>query len=67
MKTKLALVRAWFTRPRNRRYLYRVVNASVAAFVVYGLVTGAEAAAALLVVNAVLGLADANVPVVGGE
>lgn len=67
MKTKLARVRAWFTRPRNRRYLYRIVNTCVGVFVVYGLVTGEEAAAALLVVNAVLGLADANVPSYDGE
>ena len=55
-------LRAWFAKPGHRRYVYRVANASLAAAVVYGLATGEKAAAALLVVNAVLGLADANVP-----
>lgn len=61
MKTFFA-VRRWFAKPSHRRYVYRVVNAGVGAGVVYGLASGEEAAAALLVVNAVLGLADANVP-----
>lgn len=54
--------RVWLAKPNHRRYVYRVANAFLAAAVVYGLATGEKAAAALLVVNAVLGLADANVP-----
>ena len=50
-----------YLTPARRRYIYRVVNALVGAAVVYGLANGEEAAALLLVVNAVLGLADANV------
>ena len=45
----------------RRRYLYRLANAAVALFVLYGLATGDEADAWLVVVNAALGLADANV------
>lgn len=47
--------------PKTRKYLYRVVNALLAAAVVYGLVNGDQSAALLLVANAALGLADANV------
>lgn len=47
--------------PTTRRYIYRVVSASLAAAVVYGLVNGDQSAAWLLVANAALGLADANV------
>lgn len=58
-------IRATFT-PKRRRYIYRVVNACIGAAVVYGLASGEEAAALGLVVNAVLGMADANVTV-GGD
>jgi len=51
----------WFRVGKNRRYSYRVVNAVVAAFVVYGVLNGEQSAAILLVANAALGLADANV------
>jgi hypothetical protein len=53
-------LRAWFT-PQRRLHIYDVANAGVAAGVVYGLATEQEAAALLLIVNAVLGLARANV------
>lgn len=46
---------------RRRRYLYRVTNGALGVAVVYGLVQGNEAAAWLLLVNAVLGVADAHV------
>ena len=62
MTLLMAKLRAWFAKPSHRRYVYRVANASLAAAVVFGFATGERAAAALLVVNAVLGLADANVP-----
>lgn len=52
----------WLRKPRSRRYVYRVVNAGVGVGVVRGLASGEEAAALLLLVNAALGLADANVP-----
>lgn len=51
---------AWFT-PQRRRYLYRVTNAGLLVAVGYGLLTGDESQLWLLFVNAVLGLADANV------
>ncbi len=53
--------KALVDRPNVRRYIYRVVNAGVGVLVIHGLVTGNEAAAWLLLVNAVLGLADAKV------
>lgn len=46
---------------KRRRYIYRITSAAVAAAAVYGVVNGEEAAAWLLLINAVLGLADANV------
>lgn len=55
-------IAAWIRKPKNRRHVYRVVNAGVGVGVVYGVATGEEAAALLLLVNATLGLADANVP-----
>jgi hypothetical protein len=45
----------------QRRYIYRLVNALVAAAVLYGLLNGDQSAAFLLIANAALGLADANV------
>lgn len=45
-----------------RQWLYRVANAAVAVVVAYGLIDGNMAAMWLLLVNALLGLADANVP-----
>lgn len=45
-----------------RRWLYRVGNAALGVAVVYGLVNGEEAAAWGLVLNALLFMADANVP-----
>lgn len=51
---------AFFT-PKRRRYLYRVTNAGLLVAVGYGVLTGEESALLLLFVNAVLGMADANV------
>lgn len=48
-------------KPTHRRYLYRVANAALAIAVGYGLVNGDQSALWLLAINAVLGLADANV------
>jgi len=48
-------------RPAVRRYSYRVANAGVGVLVVRGLIDGRESAAWLLLVNAVLGMADAKV------
>lgn len=47
--------------PKTRKYLYRVANAVLAVAVLKGLLSGEESAAGLLVANAALGLADANV------
>lgn len=47
--------------PRVRRYVYRIATAGLAVAGVYGLVDGEQAAAWLLVVAAVTGMADANV------
>jgi hypothetical protein len=49
-------------KPAHRRYLYRVANAGLALAVGYGVLNGEESALWLLAINAVLGLADANVP-----
>lgn len=51
----------WLT-PRRRRWIYRLANTGLGVAVVYKLVDGEQAAAWLLLVNAALGLADANVP-----
>lgn len=48
--------------PAFRRWLYRVANAAVAVVVAYGVIDGNMAAMWLLLVNAILGLADANTP-----
>lgn len=48
--------------PATRKWLYGIANAGVAIAVVYGVVNGVEAAAWGLLINAVLGLAQANVP-----
>jgi len=53
--------KAVIDRPTVRRYLYRVANAAVGVLVIHGLVTGNQAAAWLILLNAVLGLADAKV------
>lgn len=47
---------------RTRLWIYNVLNAGVGVAVVYGVVNDQEALAWLLVVNAVLGMAAANVP-----
>jgi hypothetical protein len=47
--------------PTTRRYMYRVANAGLAVAVGYGAITGNESMLWLLLVNALLGLADANV------
>jgi hypothetical protein len=52
---------AWLTATR-RRTVYRVANAGLALAVAYQLVDGDKSALWLLLVNAVLGIADANVP-----
>lgn len=54
-------IKALVDRPTVRRYAYRVANAAVGVLVIHGLVTGNEAATWLLLINAVLGLADAKV------
>lgn len=43
-----------------RRYVYRVASAGLAVAGVYGLVDGKQAAAWLLAIAAVTGMADAN-------
>lgn len=48
--------------PAVRRWIYGVANAAVAVAVVYGLVNGEQASVWGVLVNAVLGLAQANVP-----
>lgn len=50
---------------RTRRYLYRIASASVVLLVAYRLIDGETAALWLLLVSAVLGLADVNVEVEG--
>lgn len=50
-----------FFTPQRRRYIYRVTNAGLLVAVGYGALTGEESTLWLLAVNAVLGLADANV------
>lgn len=50
----------WFSVAKHRKYLYRAANGLTAALVVYGLMSGEQAAVLLVAVNAVLGLADAN-------
>lgn len=50
----------WFT-PQKRRYIYRITNAAVLAAVVYGFVAVDKIAAIGLILNAVLGMADAKV------
>lgn len=46
---------------KNRRYLYRVANAALAVAVGYQVIDGNTAALWLVLINALLGLADANV------
>ncbi|WP_159795618.1 hypothetical protein [Puerhibacterium puerhi] len=52
---------------KTRRYLYRVGNAAVAVAVGYGLLNGEEGALWGLLLNALLGLADANTPAESSE
>jgi len=47
--------------PAVRRWMYRVANAGLAVAVGYGVLNGQESMLWLLLVNALLGLADANV------
>lgn len=47
--------------PGVRRWMYRVANAGLAVAVGYGVLNGEESMLWLLLVNALLGLADANV------
>ena len=56
-----------FLTPKRRRYLYRVANAGLAVAVGYKVLDGQESALWLLLVNAALGMADANVPEEGPE
>lgn len=59
----LIKIKAWYRRTftsRRRRYIYRVINASLAAAVAYGVLDGHKEDAILLVVNAALGMADAH-------
>lgn len=49
--------------PRVRARIYTVAAAAVAVAGVYGLVDGEQAAAWLLLVSAVLGMARVNTPV----
>lgn len=48
--------------PAVRQWIYGVANAGVGVAIVYGLINGVEAAAWGLLINAVLGLAQANTP-----
>ena len=48
--------------PAARKWMYRVTNAGLAVAVGYGVLNGEESMLWLLLVNAILGLADANVP-----
>lgn len=48
--------------PGQRKWMYRVTNAGLAVAVGYGVLNGEESMLWLLLVNALLGLADANVP-----
>ena len=48
--------------PATRRWIYGIANAAVGVAVVYGVVNGVEAAALGLLINAILGMAQANVP-----
>lgn len=48
--------------PATRRWMYRVANAGLAVAVGYGVLNGEESMLWLLLVNALLGLADMNVP-----
>lgn len=48
--------------PGVRRWLYRVGNAALLVAVGYAVINGEEAALWGLLLNALLGLADANVP-----
>lgn len=47
--------------PATRRWMYRVANAGLAVAVGYGVLNGQESMLWLLLFNALLGLADANV------
>lgn len=47
--------------PTTRKWMYRVANAGLAVAVGYGVVNGNESTLWLLLVNALLGLADVNV------
>lgn len=53
--------------PAIRRWMYRVANAGLAVAVGYGVVNGEESMLWLLLVNALLGLADVNVPEPAGR
>ena len=46
---------------KHRRYLYRLANAVVGILVVKGVMSHDESSLWLLFINALLGLADANV------
>lgn len=46
----------------TRLWIYNILNALLGVAVVYGVVNGEEAMAWLLVINAALGMAAANVP-----
>lgn len=48
--------------PGRRRWLYRVTSAVLAALVIWRVLDGQQSAALLLIVSAVLGVADAHVP-----
>lgn len=47
---------------KTRQYIYRVANVGLLVAVGYGAIEETKSALWLLLVNAVLGLADANVP-----
>lgn len=53
--------------PRQRRYVYRIANAALLIAVGYRVIDGETAALWLLLVSAVLGLADVNVPLIEGD
>ena len=60
-------MKRWLSVPAHRRYLYRVGNVLLAGAILYGLLNGEQAAWWGLLLNALLGLADANVPPGSGE
>lgn len=53
----------WISDPKTRKYIYRVANVLLLIAVAYGFVEVDKSALWLLLINAVLGLADQNAAV----